>query len=100
MSRTLPRPWSFIPIKSVLVIAVISCTGLYWNFQIESWKLQIVFLKISSFQSRISDKFLLVQPHGDDFRYSRLFHCDAVQLRCCFHCTLAMGDDDELRRRA
>src|ERR1041385_8969772 len=38
-----------------------------------------------------------VQPHRHDLRNAGFFHGNAIKNRCGLHCSLAMGNDDELR---
>jgi len=40
----------------------------------------------------------LYKPHANKLGYALLFHGDAIEIVGGFHCALAMGDDNELRR--
>src|SRR5437762_9182024 len=76
MSRTFPRPRSFTPGRSVCMSATKESLTKksYWNAS--------------------------VHFHRDNLGDTRFFHSNSVQVGCCFHCTLAVRNDDELCRRA
>src|SRR5216117_2760020 len=96
MSRTFPRPRSFTPGRSVCIIIPLLAEEGAKRQLLLSCRAPPLLRRGGECHAHSAS----VQFHRNNFRDTRFFHGNSVQVGCCFHCTLAVRNDDELCRRA